>query len=215
MKISYLGHSSFKITTKSVVVLTDPYDKSVGYSFPKTEADIITISHNHNDHNNLSGIKNLDKSFVIDGPGEYEVKDIMIKGLSSYHDDQKGELRGKNNIFTFEIEDVHLTHMGDIGHDLSESVYSELENTDILMIPVGGYFTIDGEMAIKIIKKIDPSIILPMHYRTDDNSKTFSQIATLENFVKLIQMEPKYEEKLVIKNSILPEETELLILKRK
>lgn len=213
MYISYFGHSSFRIKSKTAVVVTDPFDKSIGWHFAKTAADIVTLSHNHNDHQNRDGIKNED-AFFIDGPGEYEIKEVMIKALKTYHDDKNGEERGDNVVYLFEMEDVHICHLGDIGHELSDSQIKELEATDVLMIPVGGVYTIDPKQAVKIIKKIEPSIVIPMHYKAEGLSREFDEMFTLDQFLEEIEIEPKKTDKLSVTVGTLPEEMEVVVLER-
>ena len=213
MNITYLGHSSFRIKTSTGVIVTDPFDKKIGLHFPRKEADIVTISHGHSDHNNKTGIKN-DDAFFVHGPGEYEIKDIMIKGIKTFHDDKNGEDRGMNTVYMMEIEDVTVTHLGDLGHELSAKQLKELETTDVLMIPVGGVYTIDPRVAINTIKHIEPSIVIPMHYKVDGMSEMFNQLATLDDFVKEFELEPNKMDKLTVSASSLPDEMELVVLER-
>jgi len=170
MLIQYYGHSCFKITTKpagrgqeDVVVFADPFDKSVGLRPPQGQADIVLVSHDHYDHNNVGALKG-DPS-VLDIPGEYSVKGINVIGISSYHDDKKGEERGRNTIFVLESEDIRICHLGDLGENLNEKQLENINGVDILMIPVGGNYTIDGKVAAEVAKKIDPKMIIPMHFK--------------------------------------------------
>lgn len=169
MLISWYGHSCFKIQTKpqrgadEVVIFTDPFDKSIGLKPPQGNADIVLISHNHSDHNNFSNLKG--DPFVVDALGEYSVKDVFVEGISSYHDKEQGASRGLNNIYTIRSEDLLVCHLGDLGHTLSEEQIDEIGDVDVLMIPIGGKFTLNAEEAEKVISQIDPKIILPMHYK--------------------------------------------------
>jgi len=163
MDISYIGHSSFKIKTKSATIITDPFDPSkVGLKFPGVDGDIVTVSHDHADHNNIVKVSGAKK--VISGPGEYEVSGISILGYGSFHDDKKGEDRGKNTIYVFEAEGLRLVHLGDLGHALSDELVSEMGTIDILMVPVGGVYTIGPKEASEVVSKIDPYFVIPMHY---------------------------------------------------
>ena len=135
MDIFYLGHSSFKLKGKHGSIITDPFDsKKVGLKYSSNEADIVSISHEHEDHNAVSAIKGEPK--VISGPGEYEIKGISILGFSSFHDSKNGEERGKNTIYVFEIDTVRICHLGDLGQKLSDSLIESLGDIDVLMIPV-------------------------------------------------------------------------------
>ncbi|MFZ2975002.1 MAG: MBL fold metallo-hydrolase [Candidatus Moraniibacteriota bacterium] len=188
MIIQYYGHSCFKITTKpagrgkdDVAVFFDPFDKSVGLRPPQGQADLVLVSHDHADHNNVEALKG--EPYVIDIPGEYSAKGANIIGIASNHDDKNGAERGENTIFVLEAEDLRICHLGDLGSDLSEKQLEKINGIDILMIPIGGNYTIDGKKAVDIIKKIEPKIIIPMHYKIkgstvdiDDEKKFCSEI---------------------------------------
>ena len=147
-----------------MVVFFDPFDKSVGLRPPQGQADLVLVSHNHADHNNVEALKG--EPYVIDIPGEYSAKGANIIGIASYHDDKNGAERGENTIFVLEAEDLRICHLGDLGTDLSEKQLEKINGIDILMIPIGGGdYTIDGKKAVDIIKKIEPKIIIPMHYK--------------------------------------------------
>ena len=206
MIISYLGHSSFKIKTNTATLITDPFDNSTGLHFVKQESDIVTISHQHQDHNNKAGIKN-DNCFFIENPGEYEIKDVMIRSYKTFHDSENGALRGENYIFLIQTEGQTICHLGDLGHELSDKIYKEIEATDILMIPVGGTYTIDASLAAKIVHKVEPSIVLPMHYKTAGLASRFDQLTSIDEFANKLNASITREEKLNVKDSSLPEET--------
>jgi len=171
MIIQYYGHSCFKLTTKpagrgqaDVNIFFDPFDKSVGLRPPQGSADLVLVSHHHPDHDNVEAIKGDPQ--VLDIPGEYSVKGVNIVGLPSFHDDKAGAERGLNTLYILETEDLRICHLGDLGTDLTEKQYDTISGVDILMIPVGGNYTIDGEKAAKIVKKIEPHIVIPMHFKT-------------------------------------------------
>lgn len=166
MIISWYGISCFKIQGDKATVITDPYNNSFGLKVPRLAGDIVTSSHNHDDHNNVKAVKALGEKdpFIIDGPGEYEAKDTFIYGISSWHDAKGGTERGANTIYRIEMDGISLAHLGDLGHSLENGQIEKLEGIDILMIPVGGNFTIDGKEATKIISQIEPRLIIPMHY---------------------------------------------------
>ncbi|PIR73248.1 MAG: MBL fold metallo-hydrolase [Candidatus Moranbacteria bacterium CG10_big_fil_rev_8_21_14_0_10_35_21] len=172
MNIQYYGHSCFKITTRpegrgqgEVGIFFDPFDKETGLRPPQGQADIVLISHDHHDHNNASALKG--EPVVFDIPGEYSAKGVNIVGIDSFHDAQEGKERGHNTIFSIEAEGIRVCHLGDLGTDLDEKQLDEIDGVDILMIPVGGKFTIDGKKAVEIVKKIEPKIIIPIHYKTE------------------------------------------------
>jgi len=194
MIISWYGQSCFKIQTKphrgaeEVIIFTDPFDKSIGLKPPQGSADLVLVSHNHSDHNNIKSLKG--KPFIIDAEGEYSVKDVYIEGISSFHDNEKGILRGLNNIYTIRSEELTVCHLGDLGHILTEKQIDKIGEIDILMIPIGGTYTIDGKEAEKVISQIDPKIIIPMHYKVPGLN---IEIAGEEEFAKEIGLEIESE----------------------
>ena len=155
MDIVYLGHSSFKIRTKSATVITDPFDSSmVGLKYPTVEGDIVSVSHSHADHNAVSKVTGAKK--IIEGPGEYEVMGVSVIGYPSFHDSESGAARGKNTIYVFEAEGLRIAHLGDLGHVLSDDLVNQMGGIDVLMIPVGGFYTIGPKEAADVVSKIDP-----------------------------------------------------------
>lgn len=208
MKIKYLGHSSFKIIGKTqfgeeVTVITDPFNsKSVGLPYPTQKADVVTLSHLHDDHNaieNIEGEANSDY-VLIETPGEYEIKGLRIFGVKSYHDDKQGKERGTNNIYIYDFNEARVAHLGDIGHALESSQLEELENIDILMLPVGGVYTIDSKAAMQIIEAIEPSVTIPMHYKTAKHTDAYKELSDLETFIKESGIEVEAQKELSIKS---------------
>lgn len=167
MIINWFGQSCFKIQGDKSTIITDPFTYEYGLKSPRFIGDIVTISHDHGDHNNYQAVKGADNSdpFVIQGPGEYEVKQTFIYGVPSFHDDTKGSERGRNTIYRIEIDGISIGHLGDLGHLLENEQLEKLEGVDILMIPVGGHYTIDGKTATKVISQIEPRLVIPMHYK--------------------------------------------------
>ncbi len=215
MEASYLGHSSFKFKTKLGVVVTDPYDEKCG-KFPKdTEADIVTLSHQHPDHNQQQLVKGT--PFVVDGPGEYEIKGISIIGVPTWHDDKQGAERGANTVFVFEIEGMRVAHLGDLGHKLSQDQLSEMGSIDIVLVPVGGLYTIDAKQAAEVVRQIDPWIVIPMHYQQPGlDEKVFSGLTDVKTFLKEMgkdDIDPVA--KLNISADKLPTELQIVVMERK
>ncbi|KKU52819.1 MAG: Zn-dependent hydrolase of the beta-lactamase fold-like protein [Candidatus Moranbacteria bacterium GW2011_GWE2_47_10] len=170
MNIQYYGHSCFKITTKpggratdDVVIFFDPFDKETGLRPPQGQADVVLVSHDHHDHNNVSALKG--DPVVINAAGEYSVKGVNLVGLEALHDENEGRDRGKVNIFILETEGFKICHLSDLGTDLTPKQLEEIDGVDILMIPVGGTYTVDGKKASEIARKIEPAMIIPMHYK--------------------------------------------------
>jgi len=214
MHITWLGHSCFKVQDKigsdAITIVTDPFDKDTGFKVPNFEADIITVSHNHHDHNNADALRG--KPFVINAAGEYDVKGISIEGIDSHHDEKEGADRGRNVIYWMEMEGIAIVHLGDLGHVLTDKQLEKIGKCDILMIPVGGKYTIDAKKAVEVINQIEPRIVIPMHYKTAGSKIT--DIDGVEKFVKELGIKPTEEEKLKITKKDLPQEDmELVILK--
>lgn len=213
MDIVYFGHSSFHIKGKSASVITDPFD-DIGIKFPKVSADLVTISHDHSDHNNASAVSDAHK--VFDGPGEYESKDVSIVGFPTFHDDKKGEVRGNNTVYMIEIDRIRLVHLGDLGHTLSEKQVDALGEVDVLFVPVGGEYTIGPEKAVEVVRAIEPVYTIPMHYKADGlNAETFGSLKPVEEFVSQIGMNPDKTTKLSLNKDTMGEDPQLVILERK
>lgn len=213
MEITYLGHSSFKLRGKSVTVVTDPYDVSIGIKFPKhTSADIVTVSHDHNDHNAANTVEG--SPFVVAGPGEYEVKGVGIVGIGVFHDDAGGAKRGKNTIYRIELDGISIVHLGDLGHTLTSDQVDGLDGVDILLIPVGGVYTIDAKIAREVVGAIEPSVVIPMHYnRAGLDQKTFGTLAPVVTFLKEMGKENIAPvPKLSVTKDTLPEELQVVVL---
>ena len=214
MEIVYLGHASFRLKGKKAVLVTDPFDpKMVGLSFPKTKADIVTVSHQHDDHNQIELVKGVQR--VIDGPGEYEIKGVSVIGINTFHDEKKGEERGKNTIYIIEMDEVRIAHLGDLGHRLSEKLLEAIGEIDILMIPVGGVYTIGPKRAAELARAIEPKIIIPMHYQQPGlNPKVFAKLSSVEPFLSQIGLPVEKSEKLNFKKEIFAEEQKVVLLSK-
>jgi L-ascorbate metabolism protein UlaG (beta-lactamase superfamily) len=217
MEITYLGHSCFRLKGKLGTVITDPYAKYTGMSLPNVSADLVTVSHQHPDHNEIGqvqGTARRPKPFIISEPGEYEVGGISVFGMSTYHDAQEGKERGINNVFTIFIDEVLVCHLGDLGHELTSDQLAAIGQVDVLLCPVGGHFTIDPEQAMKVINALEPSYVIPMHFKTDKHSEHFGELKTLEDFLKVYGVSPAPVKKLSVEKGRLPEETELVVLEQ-
>ncbi len=164
MLVRWFGHSSFLIITNGKKVLMDPYDPTVGYPMKFPQVEYITVSHEHFDHNYVNGVPGYKE--VLKGNIEKELNGIKFLGIEGFHDDVKGKKRGKITLFKIEAEGITLAHLGDIGTSLSKSQIEKLGKINILMIPIGGVFTIGPKEAEAIIGELKPNIVLPMHYKT-------------------------------------------------
>lgn len=165
MKLKWLGHSCFQITSENGTrIVTDPFDESVGYQVPDAEADIVTISHGHHDHDNSKCVRG--KFMTFTQPGTYEEKGIGITGVATAHDEADGKQRGRNVIFNITADGLNICHCGDLGHLLTPEQIKEIGHVDVLLIPVGGFYTIDYGQAVQVARQLKPSVILPMHFKT-------------------------------------------------
>jgi len=212
MYITWLGYSCFKLQEKSgndgVTLITDPFGKDLGLKVPHFEADIVTISHDHSDHNNKEALRG--DPFIINTAGEYDIKNIFIEGVEAFHDNNKGEVKGNNIIYRIDIDNISVTHLGDLGHTLDSKQLEILAGTDILLIPVGGKFTLDSKKAVEVVSQIEPRIVIPMHYKTPGLKEDLDGV---EKFIKELGLTPRKEEKLKISKKDLPQEDmELVIL---
>jgi|SRR3989339_1150592 len=210
MDIKYLGHSAFLIKTKTAKIVTDPFDPTMvgGLKFPKTEADVVTVSHQHKDHNqfkNVSGINNVEP-LLIDMPGEFEKLGVRIFGFQTFHDKTQGSERGENIMYKFESEGLSVLHCGDLGVIPEESFLETIGEVDILLVPVGGIYTIDAEEAFQLVKKVEPAIVIPMHYGT-------GKLAPVSEFTKKFGLDTVAPiPKLVYKKEEIEQEMKVVVL---
>ena len=211
MKVKWLGHASFLISSDSgLKIITDPYPQGSGLSYApvKEPAGIVTVSHDHFDHNSTASIQG--KPEVITGSESKNIKGIQFKGISTHHDESQGKERGANTIFCFSVDGVKLCHLGDLGHRLSKEQIAEIGDVDILLIPIGGVFTIDAKMAGLVIDDLKPRVAIPMHCKT---TKCDWPLNTIEDFIagKKNVKNPNSSE-MVFKAGELPEATEIVVL---
>jgi L-ascorbate metabolism protein UlaG (beta-lactamase superfamily) len=206
MKIKWFGHSCFLIETNGTKILTDPFDASIGYPAKFPEVDLVTVSHEHSDHNAINNVKTYKQ--VLRGTVDKEINGIKIKGIPYFHDEARGAKRGKITIFKIHSENLSLIHLSDLGTRLTENEVKELSDVNILLIPVGSVFTIGPEEAWEVINQLKPNIVIPMHYKT--KYLRFDLVGVNE-FLKGRQ----YEEKdiLDISKETLPEQTKIYVMR--
>jgi len=215
MQIFWHGQSCFQIISNQrkngqVNIVIDPYSEDIGLKVPKLEADVLLVSHQHHDHNNVKAVGG--NPFLIQWPGEYEIKEVFVQGIPAFHDSSSGKERGTNTIYTIEAEDLKLCHLGDLGQkELTPEQIEKIGGVDILMIPVGGVFTISAKEAVKIMSQIEPSIIIPMHYQLP---KLRIKLDGIDKFFKVMGIKkleslPKLSIK---KKDISPEEARIIVL---
>ncbi|KXB00429.1 hypothetical protein AKJ42_00620 [candidate division MSBL1 archaeon SCGC-AAA261C02] len=207
--LNWYGQACFEISDSSTVV-TDPHDgDSIGLGAPQLEADVVTISHDHYDHS--SGVELVSKAgtVTVDGLGEEVVDGVDIRGFESYHDKSEGEERGKNLIFTIDLDGVRICHLGDLGHTLDSEGIERLGDVDVLLTPVGGNFTIDGSEAAEITEEIDPQVVVPMHYKINGLQVP---ISGSEEFLDSLDEEYDLEERDGLRLKALPGEKKVVKL---
>jgi L-ascorbate metabolism protein UlaG (beta-lactamase superfamily) len=218
MEISWLGHSCFMLRGKNVTLITDPFSPQPGNpqgetrKLGKINAPIVTISHNHPGHNFAEGIGGSPR--VVRGPGEYEISDVLITGVPSYHDAKRGAERGRNTIYVIHMDDLVICHLGDLGHILQEEQLEEVADADILLIPISGSNTLSAAQAAEVISQVEPHVVIPMHYRPATGAGDGPD--PLDKFCREMGIEAANEQpKLNILRSTLPAETQVVILSQR
>lgn len=217
MYIEWYGQSCFKIQGKNngreTVIITDPYSADCGLRPPRFSADIVTISHDHNDHSYTANIKSAssDKNFfLVTNPGEYEVNDISIYGINSWHDSVSGKERGKNTIFVFTIENIKIAHLGDFGQSaFTAEQLEKINNIDVLIIPIGGHYTIGPSEAQSLIAETEPRVVIPMHYKIPGLKL---DLLDLDKFIKEMGQPQEKTDRLKIAKKDLPQEESKFIV---
>ena len=214
MVITWYGQACFKIQSGDKTLVLDPFSKSIGLTPPAIQADVVFVTHDHHDHNNIKTVKG--DPFIINGPGEYELKGVKILGLESFHDEEEGAKRGLNTIYLLEMEDIRILHLGDLGQDsLSDKQLEAVGEVDVLMVPVGGHFTVDAKNAVSILNQIEPKIAIPMHYKIP--KLTIKELEGVDKFLKELGEEDiKPQEKLTLKAKdfqVESKKTEIVVMK--
>jgi len=199
--------------------VTDPYGRDTGLKLPKLTAEIVTVSHGHFDHNcvgAVSGTAKRSRPLVVAAPGEYEAEGVSIYGYASWHDNNRGTERGKNTVFVIYIDGIRVAHLGDLGHILTDKQVEAVGKVDVLLVPVGGKYTIDARQAVKMIEAIQPALVIPMHYKLPGLGETFLDLAEVDKFLEAGGGgEARRMDKLVMSRDQLPEHTEYVILTAK
>lgn len=212
MDIYWHGQAFFRLKGKTATVAIDPFDPEfTGLKLPKdTQADVVLKTHEHKDHSNFAAIAG--DPIQISGPGDYEVKGVAIVGVGVYHDSVSGQERGKNTIYNVEIDRLNIVHLGDLGHKLSDQQIQEIGSVDILLIPVGGKFTIDGKLAAEVAADLEPRVIIPMHYLLPGLK---FELGTADAFLKEMgKEEGEVLSKLTITKDKLPDEPQVVVLSK-
>lgn len=211
MELSWLGHSCFRLRGKDATVVTDPAAPSTGYSIGRLNADIVTISHHHPGHDYVRAVSGEPK--VIEGPGEYEVHQVLISGVQTYHDAERGKRLGRNTAYMIHMDDIQICHLGDLGDVLDDRAQEALNGADVLLVPVGGGNALNAEQAVEVINQIEPRLIVPMHYATPAYKPDGSPLDPVEKFCREMGVElTEPLPKVVITKSTLPTEPQVMLL---
>jgi L-ascorbate metabolism protein UlaG (beta-lactamase superfamily) len=207
-EIRFFGHNCFRIKAKEAVILTDPVDRITGYAMSKQTADIVTISHEHQGHTNLGAVR--PEFQIVRGPGEYEMHEVFITGIRTYHDEQQGKERGYNTVYLIEVEGMKIAHLGDLGHALTAEQAEALEDCDVLMVPAGGGNIISPVRAAEVVTQLGPKLVIPMQYATPIGDR---ELGPLDPFCKALGVPvPAPEEKFVIRQSDLTDTLRVVAL---
>lgn len=208
MEISWLGHACFRIKGAQSAVITDPYSPDLGYSLGKPTARIVTVSHQHPGHSYVQGVGG-EPRLVIE-PGEYEIGGILIMGTATFHDEEQGQKRGKNTVYLMEVDEVSICHLGDLGHVLTTEQVEEIDNVDVLLLPVGGVSTINASIAAEVVRQLEPKVVVPMHYKTEVLKR---ELEPVDGFLKEMGVkEVNPQPKLSLTKANLPASTQVFLL---
>lgn len=214
MKIKWYGHASFKITTeKGVRIILDPYQSGafggiISYGKITDEADIVLTSHDHDDHNYTKDIQGRFKH--INKAGAHEEKGVKIRAIPSYHDPSGGKERGQNLIFVVEVDGLTIGHMGDLGHTLEKDTLRQIGKVDVLLLPVGGFYTIDAKEATKVMNDLAPLVTIPMHYKTEKCNLPITGVEEFTRDKKVVKAAGSPEVEITKAN--LPKSQEIVVL---
>ncbi len=213
MKIEYLGHSCFKLTESTgTSIVCDPYSDEIGYAMRKVSADAVTVSHGHYDHN---AVQNVDGApILINGGQNNGLAGVEINSIKSFHDTSRGKKRGENTIFKFRMDGIDVCHLGDLGEKCSSDLIETLLPVDVLLIPVGGTYTIDAEMAKEYVDRIMPDIVIPMHYRTRDCKLDIDRVEEFTGLFDGDSVEESEKCGIELSRKDLTGETRIIVLKR-
>jgi len=208
MDVTWLGHSCFRIRGTQATVITDPYSPDIGYSLGEPAARIVTVSHRHPGHSYLQGVGGDPKP--VTGPGEYEISGILIIGITTFHDSDGGRTKGKNTIYLMDVDEVSVCHLGDLGHVLTTEQVEEIEDVDVLLLPVGGVSTLNASMAAEVVRQLDPKVVVPMHYKTEALNR---ELEPVDRFLKEMGVkEASSQSKLSFTKANLPISTQVFLL---
>ena len=212
MDVTWLGHGCFRLRGKNAAVVTDPYPPTIGLKLSRMDADLVTVSHEHDDHTYTQVVR--DGAYEVRGPGEYEVAGVSVIGLPTYHDAEKGAKEGRNTVYLIEMDDVRICHLGDLGHKLDDAEAEAVSSPDVLLVPVGGRTTMNAEQAAEVVRQLEPRYVVPMHYAIPGLKL---QLDPVDRFLKEMGVtSPEAQPKLSVqKSSVTEYETKVVLLEPK
>jgi len=212
LDVTWLGHGCFRLRGRAAAVVTDPYPPAIGLKLSRMDAEVVTVSHDHDNHSYTQVVR--DGAYEIRGPGEYEVAGVSVIGVPTYHDSEKGAKQGRNTVYLIEIDDVRVCHLGDLGHKLGDVEAETVASPDVLLVPVGGQTAMNGAQAAEVVRQLEPRYVVPMHYAIPGLKL---QLDPIDRFLKemgVTSSEP--QAKLAVqKSSVTEYETKVVVLEPK
>jgi L-ascorbate metabolism protein UlaG (beta-lactamase superfamily) len=209
VEIDWYGQSCFRLREGAITIVTDPYDKSIGYTLPRLRADLVTISHDAPGHASAAAVKGEPK--VLNRPGEYEVKGVFITGIQTWSGSgAKGEAKEENTVFVFEFGDLTVCHLGDLSKVLTQAQVESMPDVDVLMVPVGGGGALDADKAAEVISQLEPRVVMPMHYLTEYSNLKLDPLTKFLKEMGVTEHAP--EDSLKVTKASLPDETQVVVL---
>jgi L-ascorbate metabolism protein UlaG (beta-lactamase superfamily) len=207
LDVTWLGHGCFRLRGRSAAVVTDPYPPAIGLKLQRLDADIVTVSHAHDNHSYTQAVR---EAYEIRGPGEYEVAGVSVIGIPTYHDAEKGARHGRNTVYLFEIDDLRVCHLGDLGHKLDDAEAETVAAPDVLLVPVGGRTSINAAEAAEVVRQLEPRYVVPMHYAIPGLKITLDPIDKFLKEMGLTAVEP--QPKLTVQKSSGEYDTKVVLL---
>lgn len=212
MDVTWLGHGCFRLRGRSAAVVTDPYPPAVGLKLSRMDAEVVTVSHDHENHSYMQVVR--EGAYEIRGPGEYEIAGVSVIGIPTYHDADKGAKHGRNTVYLIEIDDVRVCHLGDLGHKLDDTEAEAVASPDVLLVPVGGEPAMNGAQAAEVVRQLEPRYVIPMHYAIPGLKLKLEPIDRFLKEMGVASAEP--QPKLAVqKSSVTEYETKVIVLEAK
>jgi L-ascorbate metabolism protein UlaG (beta-lactamase superfamily) len=202
-----MGHACFMIRGGNITIITDPCSPDTGYSLGRPDADIVTVSHQHPCHAYVQGVGG--EPYLVNGPGEYEIGGVLIIGIATFHDDDRGQKMGRNTVYVMDVDEMSVCHLGDLGHTLTPAQLEEIDNVDVLLLPVGGVSTINATMAAQVVRQLEPRVVVPMHYQTLASGRELEPVEKFLKEIGVVQTTP--QSKLTFTKSTLPTSSQVFL----